>query len=228
MRCGRRACAACRAIERNGVMPMPPAMNTAGREGSWCSVISPSGPSRPTRQPTGPEPSRRLNAVSRIRLATISSGSCGAEAIVKVRVGPKPSNSDGSSSDQVAYWPASNAKPSGRANQKAIVRSATTSRRRRRVSCAGTGSTSERPDAGEVARDLVALAGVVVPVQLAGLLALGELVRAVAERLVLRQAALAQPGFLAVDDDLRGLLRGALDDPGHCLLLVGIEQGYRL
>src|SRR5262245_58525270 len=73
----------------------------------------------------------------------------------------------------------------------------------------------ERAYAPEIVRDLVALPGVVVPVELARLLALGELVRAVAERLVLRQPALAQPDLPAVDRVAGRFLRGASDEACH-------------
>src|SRR5439155_25117029 len=73
-----------------------------------------------------------------------------------------------------------------------------------------TPGLSERADAGEIVPHFVALPGVVIPVELAGLLALGDLVRAVAVRLVLRQAALAQPGLLAFDHVAGRLLRRAL------------------
>jgi hypothetical protein len=48
----------------------------------------------------------------------------------------------------------------------------------------------------------VAFSCVVVPVKLAGFLALSELVRAVAERLVLRQSATTEILFLATDNQL--------------------------
>src|SRR5688500_20123160 len=61
----------------------------------------------------------------------------------------------------------------------------------------------------------MALVVIVVPVELAGLLAERELVRAVAERLVLRQAALAQPLLLAIDDVRLGLHQSTLHDSCH-------------
>src|SRR5258706_11233335 len=73
----------------------------------------------------------------------------------------------------------------------------------------------EGADAAEGVLDFVALAGVVVPVELAGLLAFGELVRAIAIRLVLGEAALAQPDFLAFHHVLGGFLLGALGETGH-------------
>src|SRR4029077_1453322 len=62
---------------------------------------------------------------------------------------------------------------------------------------------------------LVALAVLVVPVELAGGLALGELVRAIAERQILRQAAGANP--LRFDARLHfvGVVAVALHDPSH-------------
>src|SRR5262249_38690401 len=155
----------------------------------------------------------RLNAVSRIRVAIISSGSCGAEAKVKVRVGPNPSNSLASSSVSCPFWPARYSKPCGRTNQKPIVPSATSSLRNKRVSCCT--ARLESTDAMEAILGFMTLAGIVVPVELVRRFAPRQLVRAVAERLVLRQAAPAQPHFLAVERVLSGFLRGAFDQSCH-------------
>src|SRR5882672_5646691 len=84
----------------------------------------------------------------------------------------------------------------------------------------------EGPDTRELVRHLVALAGVVVPVELAGLLALGELVRAVAERLVLRQAAFAQPDFFSVDDVARRFRGGAFYKAGHIDSLFDYQHPF--
>src|SRR4051812_42745928 len=70
----------------------------------------------------------------------------------------------------------------------------------------------ESADAAETVGDFVTLAGVVVPVELAGLFALGELVRAVAIRLVLGEAAFTQPNLFAVHYVAGGFLRGAFDE----------------
>src|SRR5688572_8329260 len=76
-------------------------------------------------------------------------------------------------------------------------------------------SKSERADAGDGVVDFMSLAGIVVPVELARVLALGQLVRAGAVGLVFRQAALAEPVLLAFDHILRRLLWGAFYQPGH-------------
>src|SRR5678816_794800 len=90
-----------------------------------------------------------------------------------------------------------------------MVPSATVSRLSRRA------ATSVMTDAIEGVRHLVALAGLVVPVELARLFRPGHLVRAVAVGLVLGQAAAAEPLLLAVDDVLRRLRQRALNDSGH-------------
>ncbi|MNC87204.1 hypothetical protein D3C83_29090 [compost metagenome] len=79
-------------------MPMPPARNTAGRAASSCSTISPLGPSIVTATPSGAVFNTRLNAVSRMRVASINSASWGALAIVNVRESPSLSVSGGSTS----------------------------------------------------------------------------------------------------------------------------------
>src|ERR1043165_8405313 len=88
-----------------------------------------------------------------------------------------------------------------------MVPSATDSRPSRRASV--------MPDTLEGVGDFVALAGIVVPVELPLLLGPGHLVRAVAVRLVLRQAAAAEPYLLAVDDVLRRLQQRALNEACH-------------
>src|SRR3954463_13184370 len=72
------------------------------------------------------------------------------------------------------------------------------------------------------------LARVVVPVELALLLALGELVRAVAVRLVLRQPAFAKPGFLAFDHVAGGLLGCSLYETGHVRLRLNFRAANRI
>src|SRR4051812_34274461 len=207
MRCARRRCRASRSMERKGVMPMPPARNTAGRAASACSTIMPAGPSIVAAAPASSVRSRDLKALSRMRVANISSPSCGAEAMVNVRLSPT------SPSVTRAFWPAWKSKPRGLAKWNAIVPSATVSRRTRRMDGAATGLIAA--DGGEFICHFMALAGVVVPVELVRVLALRDLVRAVAVRLVLRQAAFAEPLVLAVDHVLRGLLGGASYEPGH-------------
>src|SRR5262249_19699187 len=86
---------------------------------------------------------------------------------------------------------------------------------------------SERADFRELVRRLVALAVLVVPVELARLFIEGQLVRAVAERLVLRQPAPAEPLLLAVDHVRRGVLGGAFYDTCHCASPLGSPIGWR-
>src|SRR4051812_4924319 len=76
-------------------------------------------------------------------------------------------------------------------------------------------SNSEAADSGEGVADFMSLIGLVVPIEFAGVLVLRQLVRAVAVRLVLRQAALAQPDLLAFDRVFRRFLGRAFDQPGH-------------
>src|SRR6185503_18883283 len=201
MRCGSLRCAASRAMARKGVMPMPPARNTACRAASSCSTIRPAGPSISTSRPGAAPLSARLNALSRIRVAIVRCGSCGAEAILNVRLSPPSFNS--------AFWPAWWTKPEGRSKWNALVPSATVSRPSRRT------EMSVVTDAIEGVGHLVALARFVVPVELSGFLGLRQLVRAVAVRLVLRQAAAAEPLLLAVDHVLRRLREGALNESSH-------------
>ena len=56
--------------------------------------------------PIGIFPSTRLNAESRMRVAIISSRSCGAEAMVNGRLGPAASFSGGSIRLKIAFCPA--------------------------------------------------------------------------------------------------------------------------
>src|SRR5258706_55672 len=110
-----------------GVMPMPPARNTAGRLSAGSRVNTPAGPRRPTRPPAGIALSTRLNAVSRMRVAMTSSVSWGALTIEKVRALPLASVSGGSISDTFIDCPAVNLNPAGLAKWNAIVPSATVS-----------------------------------------------------------------------------------------------------
>src|SRR5438876_10986552 len=81
---------------RNGVMPIPPVKKTASRVSLGWSVKFPKGPSILTGVPSGMVLNSRLNAVSRIRVATINSHKSGTLAIEKVRVFPSASVSGGS------------------------------------------------------------------------------------------------------------------------------------
>src|SRR4051812_6896769 len=74
---------------------------------------------------------------------------------------------------------------------------------------------SVAPDAGKRLRRFMALALLVVPVLDAVHFALGQAMRAIAERLVARQATLAEELRLATDHQLVGLGSGALHDAGH-------------
>src|SRR5262245_24553266 len=73
---------------RKGVMPMPPARKTAGRAAFWLRIKEPKGPTIRTSVPSGMVLRTRLNAVSRMRVAIIKSGSPGALAIEKFRIPP--------------------------------------------------------------------------------------------------------------------------------------------
>ena len=113
---------------RNGVIPMPPAMNTTGM-GSGPSVRSPTGPKMLTGVPNGASARLRLSALPVIRVAiTRRPASWGGEAIEKVRLLPFSSVYSGSGSVIVRYWPAIKSKPAGRSNAKARVPSATSVR----------------------------------------------------------------------------------------------------
>src|ERR1035441_8159168 len=92
---------------RNGVMPIPPARNTAVRVTSLWRVRLPDGPSSLTAEPSGIVFNTRLNAVSRIRVATIRVSSSGPLAIENVRVFPSASVSWGSHKVISRDWPAS-------------------------------------------------------------------------------------------------------------------------
>jgi hypothetical protein len=71
---------------RKGVMPMPPAMNTAGTDASGWSVNEPAGPRTSTEVPRLTSARLRFMALPVIRVATRNSPvSCGVEAIENVR-----------------------------------------------------------------------------------------------------------------------------------------------
>src|ERR1017187_2441120 len=116
---------------RNGVMPIPPARNTAARVKPSGRVKSPDGPSIFTAAPSGIVLNTCLNAVSRIRVATIRVSSLGPLAIEKLRTLPSESVSGGSSKVMSRYWPALNAQLVGRSKRKAIVPSAISCRLKR-------------------------------------------------------------------------------------------------
>ena len=97
----------------NGVMPMPPAMKTAGRARSLCKVSDPDGPSIAMRAPIGKDPSARLKALSRMRVATTSSFSNGALTIEKVWRALCASPAGGSRSTTSIAWPGLKLKPAG-------------------------------------------------------------------------------------------------------------------
>ena len=78
-----------------GVIPIPPARNTAGLAEFLCSVKEPIAEPIITWVPSGTFFSDRLNAVSRIRVANIRWFSKGELAIEKVRILPSESVSGG-------------------------------------------------------------------------------------------------------------------------------------
>lgn len=96
-----------------GVMPMPPASNTAGLAVFLCSVNDPIGPSILTPSPSGTVLSTRLNAVSRMRVAMVICSSKGALAIENVRIFPSASVSGGSSNVKSSDCPGVNWNPCG-------------------------------------------------------------------------------------------------------------------
>src|ERR1051326_7357866 len=150
-----------------------------------------------------------------MRGATTRSFSYGAPASEKVRRALFGSGG-GSSRTKFADWPALKAKPAGFSKRNAGGPSGTSSWP---ASVTPWRALSERADFGELVRRLVALAVFVVPVDLARLFVEGQLVRAVAERLVLRQAAPAKPFLLAVDHVGGGFVGGAFHQACHALLL---------
>src|SRR3989442_10621847 len=160
---------------------MPPARKTAGRAASSCSTISPFGPSILTGVPAAADLSTRLNALSRMRVHH----QLGLMRRRRERESPAAALGEMERHRAFRHWLT--------AREDGLV-----------------GRHSEHPDSLEAVRCLIALAGIVVPVELAGLLALRQLVRAVAIRLVLRQAAFAQPDFFPFGDVAGRLLQGAL------------------
>jgi hypothetical protein len=69
---------------RNGVIPIPPARKTAGRETFLCNAKDPIGPFIVTSAPIARRDNARLKAVSRMRVATTISSANGELAIEKV------------------------------------------------------------------------------------------------------------------------------------------------
>jgi hypothetical protein len=88
-----------------GVIPIPPARNTAGLTGFLCSVKEPSAEPIFTSVASGTFFSERLKAVSRIRVVKTNSFSNGGLAMEKVRVLPSASVSGGSVSVTSANCP---------------------------------------------------------------------------------------------------------------------------
>src|SRR5215467_12652688 len=108
----------------NGVIPMPPARNTAGLAEFLCRVKEPIAESIFTTVPSGTFFNERLNAVSRIRVANISSSSNGALTMEKVRIFPSESVSGGFSNVRSTDCPGLKSNPGGFSKWKAIVPSA--------------------------------------------------------------------------------------------------------
>src|SRR5690348_8224340 len=113
---------------RNGVMPIPPARNTAGRCARLCNFKSPHGPSTSSTVPNGHVFKHRFIAVSRMRVANMMSGSCGALAIENARAFPSSSVSGGFVSFTSIACPALKSNPAGFSRKNCIVPSATSLR----------------------------------------------------------------------------------------------------
>src|SRR5215510_15247635 len=109
----------------NGVIPIPPARNTAGLAEFLCSVKEPIAESIFTTVPSGTFVNERLNAVSRIRVANISWSSNGALAMEKVRTFPLESVSGGFNNVRSEDCPGLKSNPAGFSKWKAMVPSAT-------------------------------------------------------------------------------------------------------
>ena len=129
IRCGRcRLTASCRML-RNGVIPIPPAMNTTGREASAWRPKVPAGPERSTGVPSGISARLRLNAVPVMRVViTRRLVSWGGEAMENTRRLPSASVCGGLGRTMITNWPALNSKPVGRSSANAMVPSATSVR----------------------------------------------------------------------------------------------------
>src|SRR6202140_5500601 len=106
---------------RKGVIPIPPAKNTAGLAGFLCREKEPAAEPIFNSVASGTVFSERLKAVSRIRVVNTNSFSKGGLAMEKVRVFPSASVCGGSMSVTSADCPALKAKPDGFAKGKAIV-----------------------------------------------------------------------------------------------------------
>ena len=100
----------------NGVIPIPPARNTAGLAEFLCSVKEPVAESIFTTVPSRTFFSERLNAVSRMRVANLTWSSNGALAMEKVRTFPSESVSGGFSNVRSTDCPGLKSNPGGFSN----------------------------------------------------------------------------------------------------------------
>src|ERR1035437_9126322 len=110
---------------RKGVMPIPPARNTGVLLTLLWRIRLPDGPSIFTAEPCGIAFNTRLNAVLRIRVATIRVSSWGALAMENVRVFPSASVAAGLSKVMSRNWPALNVQFDGFSERNEVVSSAT-------------------------------------------------------------------------------------------------------
>jgi hypothetical protein len=113
---------------RKGVIPIPPARNTAALAEFLCIVKEPMGGSIFTSVLSGTFFSERLNAVSRMRVVNINWFSKGGLAIEKVRVFPSASVSGGLESVRSADCPGLKSNREAFSKWKAMVPSATSTR----------------------------------------------------------------------------------------------------
>src|SRR5262245_35472515 len=163
----------------------------------------------------GIRPATRLKAVSRMRVATMSLSSSGALAIENVRTLPSASVSGGSMSVRMRYCPALKVKPTGFSNRKASVLSATSRRSTSLTSDVRMAALLSPVSAGRSRR-----AGRHRPAQhpsgfVQVALETDPRVRAIAERLVRRLAAAAQPRLIPVDRDPAAAVRDDLEGAFH-------------
>src|ERR1700733_12806034 len=98
---------------RNGVIPIPPARNTAGFARFLCKGKEPAAVLIFTFAGNGNLFSEHLKAVLRIRVVNINSSAKGGLAMENVRVFPSASVSSGSVSVTSADWPALKLNPDG-------------------------------------------------------------------------------------------------------------------
>ena len=107
-------CAASRSMLMKGVMPMPPAISTPARSTFLCSVSEPNGPSISSTAPIGRLPSAFLKVLSRMRVVTTSSVSCGALTMENAwRPSPVLRASPALGRITSIAWPARKLKPAG-------------------------------------------------------------------------------------------------------------------